>query len=545
MKTVHNSIKNNLILIIALILISQFSVSCLNISNKNLKSLSTTQASCSNKVMNFNGKCLSDLMNLDSLNIPNAAKSFLVPILKKGVTSKLDMCVGDFKGTQIEEMGNMGEFKCQGIPLPADGTYGVLGAYVNNVPCGSPVTVAACVVFDDCGSVAIAVNGGTATCAATYSTGIAAVISPLADILDSISIGFSLTRRYTKTFTVSARDGDVINSRQITTRGHFYFGLDIAMPFDFKIAGKTLKDFIEISRSTKFMVDFGHVGTAVKDFVTSLSDGKPDKNTIYSIMNLGAEMTVSVDSKMTLKFEDITKGLFDDLELNIGTVDVLITKGGDSASGLPLGIYVYFSSDILKNLFDLFDKLCDDMGPILNKIGFQKISFPKTNSSLGVFISNEATGFDFRLPGLYVKCMFLYSQNKGSCQFGSKLFTALINGAKWVVKKAAKFFDDTGEDIVEFANDAGKFSKKVAVAVAKKTEELARQAAEAAEKAKKEAEEAARKAKEAAEKAAREAKEAAEKAAREAKEAAEKAAKKAAEEAKNVANKAKKALSKW
>jgi hypothetical protein len=474
--------------------------------------------------MNFNGKCMSDLMNLDNFNLPKVAKNFLVPIIKMGLSPQLDMCVGDYTNAEIGEMDNMGEFGCQGIPLPQDGTFGVLGAYVNNVPCGAPVTVAACMLFDDCGTVVFAVNGGTATCAATISTGIAAVISPLADVLDSISIGFSLARRFTKTFTVSARDGDGIISRQVTTRGHFYFGVDIALPFNFKIAGKTLEDFIEVGLSTKFMVDFGQVSNSVKDFVSSLSDGKPDKKTLNSIMNLGAELTVSLDSKMTLKFEDITKGLFDDLELNIGTVDVLITQGGsNSASRLPAGIYVYFSSDILKNLFDLFDKLCDDFGPILDKIGFKKISFPKTNSSLGVFITNEATGFDFKLPGLYVKCMFIYSKNKGSCQFGSKLFTALIEGAKWVVRKAAKFFDDAGEEIVEFANDAGKFSEKAAKAVAKKAGQLAKQAKEEAERA------------------AREAKRAAEKAARKAKEAAEKVAR----EAKKAANEAKKALSKW
>lgn len=501
MKSLHNKINTHLALIILLFLVGQFSFSCMNISSKSFKSLNT-QLTCSDKVLNFNGKCMTEYLILDGLNIPKAANSFIVPILKNIASNVgMDGCLGDYKGDVIEESKRLGDLRCQGFPLPKDGTYGVLAAYVKNMVCGSPVNVRACVVFDDCGSVVISVNGGTATCAATYATGIAAVISPLAGLLDQMSIGFSLTRRFTNTFTVSAKDEDAINARHITTRGHFYFGLDTTLILDLQIFGRNLKDFIDVSSSTKVLVDFGDLGNAVKDFVSTLSDGKPNRETLDSIMNIGGEMTLTVESKMTLKIGKLTKDLFDDLELELGMAYVLVTKGGNNASGMPLGIYFNFTNSVLKNMLDIFDKFLDSMTPILEQIGFKKSAMPQGDSSFGGFISKEATGFEFNFPGLYIKCIFEYNNQKAGCQFGSKFFTANIDGENWVVKSATKFFDDRGKEILRFASDAGRFSRKMAMEFALKSQQAAKLAADQAQKFREEAEKAARKAKEEAEKA--------------------------------------------
>ncbi len=444
-----------------------------------------SQESCRKPVFDYKGKCESQSINLESLNLPKPAKNFIVPILQKAIPSTINTCYGDFYAEDLNNFNITDTYKCKGFPLPETGKYGVLGAYAENVPCGRPVTVTSCLLIDSCGTVLFVVNGGTAACVASLS-GIGSLVSPLAKSMDFIAVGYSRERRFTKSFIVATLQDNSIITQEIRTRGHFYFGLDFGMPIEVKIAGKSLKDIIQVSKSTKVIVDFGQNDSPVQEFITTLTDGKPNKSTIDSIMNLGAEFTIEIDSKMTLRLETLTKGLFRDMEIEVMHIDVLATLGGHNQSGLPKGVYIYLNSDVIKNLFSLFDQLCDYFGPILKEVGFEKINFPQTYSTLGLFITEEAVGFDFQLPGLFAKCIFLFGPNEGSCQFGGKYFTAIYNGVQWIIKKAKKFLDETSDVIVEFVNDVGKFCDNVANAITKKTQELAKKA-EAADKARKDA----------------------------------------------------------
>jgi hypothetical protein len=446
-----------------------------------------SQETCRKPVFDYKGKCESHSINLESLNLPKSTKTFLTPILEKVIPSKIDACLGDYYADDIRNLNMTETYKCKDIPLPEMGKYGVLAAHANNIPCGKPVTVSSCIMLDSCGTVVFIVNGGAATCAATYTTGVGALLSPLADSLDSIAVGYSQERRFTKIFTVAIFKDNSITTQEIRTRGHFFFGLNLGMPLDIKFAGKSLKDLIKVSSTTKVIVDFGQNDSPVQNFITTLSEGKPSRATINSIMDLGAEFTLGIDNKMMLKLETITKGLFRDMEIDVLHIDALVTQGGSNQSGLPKGVYIYLNSDVIKNLFSLFDQLCDYFGPILKEIGFEKISFPQTYSTLGLFINEEATGFDFQLPGLFAKCIFLFGPNEGSCQFGGKYFTAIYNGVEWIIKKAHKFFEDTSDVIVKFVNDVGNFCDNVTIAIKEKTQELAKKA-EAADKARKEAE---------------------------------------------------------
>jgi hypothetical protein len=469
-----------LIFIISLLLLANYSSS---IHNKERNFLAAnTQLTCSNSIMGFQGQCLSDASKILNGVFPDRAQksmSFLMPIIKMSTKMlNLDFCVGDYKGSVIGENSRLGRMTCGDFPISEDDNYGVVAAYINNVPCGSPQTVAACVAFDTCGTVALSMNGGVAACAAA-TTGIGAIISPLSGILDSIHLGFSLTRRFERSFTVLVRNGNSLTTKNITTRAHFYFGLNLSIPIDFiKIGGKSLKDIFDLRLSSLFLVDLGpHIGNTLTQLVDTMTTGKPDKNFAKNIMNIGSELTVEMKGKLALKLEDITQGFLDDLELDLGVANAYITRNlPDNSTGLPAGVYIYLQSDLLKNLMSLVDKLLSDFGPVLKQVGFIKKAIPSSEAYMGLFITTDAMGMSLSLGGNTIKCMFIYDKKKGSCSFNSAIFSALIDGAKWVIKEAKEMFDTTGKEIVRFTKGAGKFAKMAANAVKDKMEDLAKEA---------------------------------------------------------------------
>jgi hypothetical protein len=170
----------------------------------------------------------------------------------------------------------------------------------------------------------------------------------------------------------------------------------------------------------------------------------------------------------------MTKGLIQDFSFKLIEATILITQGGSgSNSGLTAGFYIYFDSDIASNLADSLGSVFDHFASILSKIGVSKPKIPSMGLSLGLFLQTDSLGFEFNAVGITVKCIFIYSSNKGSCKFSDKYFTMLANAGKWVIKKAAAFFDESGDEIVQVAQEAGKFITNSANAVASKATQLA------------------------------------------------------------------------
>jgi hypothetical protein len=534
-----------LIFILSLLLLANYSISIHNREGNFLSS--NTQLTCRNSIMGFQGMCLSDASKILKGVYPAHAQksmSFLMPIITMSTKLLgLDFCVGDYNGSQIGENARLGRMTCGDFPIGDDDKYGVVAAYINGVPCGSPQTVAACVAFDTCGTVAFSINGGVMACAAA-TTGIGAIISPLSGIVDNIHLGFSLNRRFEKSFTVLVRNGNSLVTKEITTKAHFYLGLNLALPLDFiKIGKKSLKDIFDLRLSSIFLVDLGpRIGNTLTQLVDTMTSGKPDKNFAKNILSIGSELTVEMKGKLALKLEDLTKGLLDDIELDLGQANAYITRNlPGNATGLPAGVYLYLQSDILKNLISIVENLLSDFGPILKQIKFIKKAIPKSESYMGLFITTEAMGISMSLAGNTIKCMFIYDKNKGSCSFNSSIFSAFIDGAKWVVKEAKEFFDNTGKEIVSFTRGAGKFAKMAALAVKDKMEDLAKEAEKAAKEAKRVAEKAANTVAKEGEKAVNKVADAGKKVGNEIKDTG----KKVGNEIKNTGKKIGKALKKW
>ena len=472
---------------VLLLIVLHLFVHCSNATFKSqsfMKKLNTG-GTCT-KGFGIRGECFNNGSDLSSLSFPGDTKDLLnnliLPILMK-VTASAEVCYGDYSGDSLASgAGSLGNLGCSSFPFSTDSNYGILAASANNVVCGTPQDVSMCAAFDDCGTFALAINGGTAQCAATYSTGIAAIVSPLADAISAITFGFSPQRKFTQSFNVAYKNGDSVSTKQVTTKGHFLFGLNLTFPHDWlKINGKNLGDYVSFELNTVFLVDFGTSTSIVTSLISSIKNAtKASGQTLMnSVLKQGAELTAYLDGQLVLGLDDMTDSLFQDISVS-AQATLLITQGGSgSNSGLTAGMYIYFTSDIVSNLLDALYGVYDHFGSILGQIGISKPSISGADLSLGLFITPDAAGFQFDFAGISFKCIFNFSSSKGSCQFSDKFFTAIANAGKWVIKKASKLFDETGDEIVKVAKEVGKFAVNTAKAVADKTASLAKQTTQA------------------------------------------------------------------
>jgi len=434
------------------------------------------KSTCSNNSgFGFNGRCLSQAFTSSSnAGVPsdvNSAFNFLYQILFK-IGSPFDMCFGDYTGEEMQSMSNLSHTKCDTMPLMENFKYGAFGSYVANVyGCGTnPVTIAFCAVFDRCGTVAISGNAGLAQCAATMSTGIAAILAPVSTTIDYLSFGISPKRRFIQEFEIAYRNGDQVATKKIKTYGHFLIGLGLGFPLkDLTFGGKSLEDLFSLNLSATFTVDFGNSASTVQNLILNIlsANQSTGRELVKNILNTNAEMTLQIKGTFSLNFNDLTRGFLPNLEFNLGEGTILISSGGsDAASGMRAGAYIFINANFNSIIKTFVDKINDQFGGILRMIGINSIPFPSSNVSLGIFVDQTSLGFEVFGLGMELRCIFIYNGNKGSCKFDAKWFTALLQGAKWVIKAAKKFFEETGKDIVEFGSDVGKFGERATQAAA-------------------------------------------------------------------------------
>jgi len=143
----------------------------------------------------FQGVCLNSQDSLSNDVIPEALNTvwekILQPIIKKSPMNP-SLCFGDFSAARLSEMSGTQEATCHKFLLDRQyNGYGTVGISVRNIPCGKPVEVNICAVFDRYGTVGVSLTGGTIACVAAMTTGIGAVISVVAEQVKYVQFGFS------------------------------------------------------------------------------------------------------------------------------------------------------------------------------------------------------------------------------------------------------------------------------------------------------------------------------------------------------------------
>lgn len=424
-----------------------------------------------NNGFGFTGTCLTRPSALAS-SAPQDTKNqspFIFGVLGNNPLIQYNFCVGDFTGEDLQNDYEMNQNKCNTIPLMKEYKYGSMSGVMKNVPCGKTVEVAFCFTFDRCGTVAMVVNGGLMTCAAAYSTGIGAIISLFSDVLDHIGFGISVKRRFTYDMDLAFRNGSSVDTKSITTYGHFFLKIGLSIPLgDLSIGGKKLKDFFTFNIDALLMVDFGNAFSTVSSIITEILNANKDtgRNIVNKIVQTNSEITFTIMGSIVLNINSLTNGFLPDIEINVAQANLLLTLGNGGASGLNRGVYFYYSSGI-NNISQIFDAVVAPIKPLLNLFG---VSLPSINFNLnvgfGMFVSDDSLGLTLVFPGLSLYCLCIYSNKSCSCGVNGSFFTALLEAGKWLVKQARQIAETVGKVAVEFANETGKFAVNAANATA-------------------------------------------------------------------------------
>jgi hypothetical protein len=464
--------KSNTIIFLVLMLLTFMS----SLANLKKSFMKKTRATCS-QGFGFDGKCGTSSDLLFSLPYPGTVESLLrklvLPTLESA-TSNLKLCVGDFTGSSVTSAsGDLSTYDCNNLALSSSSKFGVLAAYVTDLSCSQTQTLKVCAAFDDCGSFIVTMNGGVPQCGASYGTqvGLPVIVSSVANTINSISLGFSQERKFEDTFKVTYFSSDSVTTKQVTTKGQFFVGLNLSLHLtNIKINDVALGNYISIEADGQYMMDYGSGSTFVSSLMASIEVAtSADVETIKnSFVEQGAEITGYVKGTLNLKLDDVSNGFLQSLPSTLtSNTKILITPGGsDYNSGLTTGAYIYFNSVDVSNFVDLLDDVYDHFDSVLDLLGFSKPTFSSTNASLGAFISTEAAGFQFDFNSVVIKCVYKLTTSKGSCQFNDKFFTAIADSAgKWAIKKATKFFDESGSTLIEVAQGIGKFATNSALAV--------------------------------------------------------------------------------
>jgi len=232
-----------------------------------------------------------------------------------------------------------------------------------------------------------------------------------------------------------------------------------------KINGNSLGDYIQFEVDFYVLLDFGSVGSSVSSAINSIENmnSSTSKTILTDLLNSADELCLVITGSVVFQFASMTNGFIQDFSITVETVNFLLANGNGS-SGMSAGFYLYWGSDVVSGLNSELQGVYTQYAGILSKLGISAPNLPSTGIYFGIFVDDSSLGFEFNFLGMYIKCAYQYS-GSGSCNFNDSFFTGLIQDGQWVIKKASKFFDTTGSEIVSFSNDAKNFVSNQATAV--------------------------------------------------------------------------------
>lgn len=439
-------------------------------SNDSNDSSSSIPSTCSQTVFGYKGKCIGDsitsyLTNMSqNQGFQKIINELLGPI-NMAMGQNTDVCIGDFSGQIFHDSNYSGSLYNQGCTnnyLNPSNTYSVVGMNLNNIPCPQPQQLAGCFVFDSCGTFYFSVNGGLMQCVANFvSGGLAEVVAPLTNAINQMSLGFSRQRSFmNQGFKLVTRSGSSgMNEVQVNLKAHFMFNMQLQLPIDYEILPDiNLNQLVNFNLSGVIFVDFGPAAKTVENMINIFL--KPNRATfkqqVNNLLKSGAEISAQVIGTLVVNFQNLTRGFINNMSITVAQCNILITTGGpNSSSGLPGGVYAYISGSAIQNLANLVSNMTSRYSSILNQMGIKLPSTPQVDegSSISFFIDNQYAGFRVKLNNFAFMCLFQFSNQSGSCNFGNSFFSGISDGVNFAIKEAKQFFDNTGKDIQKFSKD--------------------------------------------------------------------------------------------
>jgi hypothetical protein len=443
---------------------------------------------------------------------PTFLNQFLRPVLgalkysvKKsfpGVSS--NVCLGNFLGSALGNSA-LGVDKCSMLPLGADDEYMVFSFSlpVAALPCESfaktspPGTMASmCLALSLCGAADLPTLGaafdhGMLGCLfgvdelVVATEGVALLVSQLgSQTVDGASVALSLSDNLEQAITVYDTTGLVT----VPVKGNFGATMDLAI--DSKKVG--LPECLELH--------------GVMTVVVSLF-GNPQRSTVFAsnatniksvLMGLTNDFSLAVTGQadLAVKLGDISRGVFPDLEVALGSVSALMSMGSKAEAGVDQGFYVYAEggdvgaavvTSVIETILPLVDAIIDGLfGKGATDLLVQYATPDDTSSTkLGLGINTVQAGLYLEVPiasalaGLPPFSLIPgISMFAGSLEFDLRIrladaavsffvkyhtsgfFTMLWQDLLLVWRKVVAFFEEVGEIIVAVSQKALVFTEQ-------------------------------------------------------------------------------------
>lgn len=416
---------------------------------------------------NFKGIFQQDLRQqiLNPLSNPNIS-FFVNPIINRfSDYIESSVAYGDFTATELKDTnGPLASFNCNYFPIDSESTYGVIAYKGDRFPCGDDVnqSLNMCLIFDQCGTIAISTDGDSVKCLSGISD-LGDALLNAGDYIHNTSFGLSFRQRFPKYLFLGKINKEIneFDSIRVSHRGNVFFSIKGSLPDDlpYRIGSKLIKDIFDID-SPELKLSFSFGENEIENARLNISNDR--RGFLKWITSLGLEFAIQATGKVTLKLDELTYGLLPDLTFDVKTLDSIITSGM-GATGLPLGIYIYFRAQDTTNLPEIEQRFFNHFKAILNFAGYLQAESEFDNQAIYTIFefSIDAMGIKFYGKNYEMKCLMTFNPFRTNCYFKKAVITFLLVAAavgyKWVVKKVEEFVDYTGNKILEFAARAGRF----------------------------------------------------------------------------------------
>lgn len=306
-------------------------------------------------------------------------------------------------------------------------------------------------------------SGGVLGCISSF-TGIGNVLRLALDIVEHVMFGFSWNGRFYREVEIATLTGNEFGFKTIGINSHMVISLGAALPSNMTKAGKIISKFLSISGTFERFVYFSDT-THLDSLFAALKSSSVStviQSSIDTFTSLAGVNGYKISGSASILLADLTLNFLQDFVLDLPTIYSVVA--GSNTFGIEEGIYyslVYNIGEVLKSAFE---NIYSHFDGIFDALGFSPFSFSGLENliaKVGVFIGELKAGFSIKFTGFELNCIFDLSASKGSCNRDTLFFTAILEGAVWVFKKATAFFVETGEEIARIAKTAVHYTKTV------------------------------------------------------------------------------------
>lgn len=442
------------------------------------------------KPMGFDGKCAHKAQlasSLESLWCKDtsacfAYKTFVKPLVEAAVQLGYNLptgCLGDFTGSQTQNLAGLKDVGCAKLPLVSSLKYGIYGftipltlamqtalKFTSTEPLGYKDTF--CIAYrglvKDCPSaftVALNLNKDSLKTMvelgpkAPYATIVSEAIKAG---LMSFGTGISTNGEFVMKTPIYDENGW---NKEAEIKAHFFYTLegDPQLPFLTGDAKKVATKY-QLFRITGWFKEwymFGSPTEAVKQFGNLFNAGSANPTSFLS----GFERGIHISGTLKVGLSAWTDGVVGDLSMDLGEALMYMTGSGNGVVNANVKAGLYMNVRVA-NMLTLVKEVCKMFEGILKDLGFGSCpSFKSNEAKFGLYIQKDAAGFEFKnistpLGKWTFACSIskLFTNTKVKCSLNNSFFSIIADAIGYVIKALANQADKVGKVIMKVGKGA-------------------------------------------------------------------------------------------